>query len=342
VAVSLSVSGRLSTPEQLRDVLAFAARRAVEWEWHAAEVRRDFPSAAVRDGARVRPAAPFRARGLALRPHFACDPLSLVFADDDLALVDLFVHEGDGVRTIETGCLLNTQFAGPVVHREICGFLADLAAETGCTLEVDDESGWFATREDEALAATFAAAWRGVRARIRTDALAPGTPFEVGELPFFAPDGVRRAEFAAVPADLARRIEELELALAAQWADFGLRFDRSAASVVDLELAASDFADPETGLASTEAAREEAANVLGAAFGRAIIAQLGGHWFFADEEGLQIRDVGGVGLAVDPIVAAWDRLESGPVHSLTNHFATYAAVARGLSDDAASAGPATR
>lgn len=331
VAVSLAVSGRLCSADQVPAVLAFARERAADLEWRATEIARDFPSAVLAEGARRRTLSPFRARGLSLLPHFASDPLSLVFVDGEPVLVDLFVHEDDrGVRAVEAGSLLNTQFAGPAVHREICAFLADLSAEVGCTLKVDDETGYAASRDEAALEAAFAAAWRLVRERLRADAPRAGARYEIGELPFIASDGVRREEFAAVDAETAGRIVAFESALATQWDGFGLVFDRSRASIDDLELAASDYADPAAGIATTPAAREEAANLLGAAFGRAVVANLGGHWALDDAGAPEIRDVGGVGLVVDPVLAAWSRLEEGPVHALTNHFATYAACVRGL------------
>lgn len=330
MAVSLSVTGRLCTLDRRAEAVRFARERAADLEWRCEDVSYSFPAADVREGGRTRRVAPFRASGVVLLPHFACEPLPLLFADDEATLLDAYVHEGDdGRKTFEGGALVNTQFAGAAVHREICEFLTELQRETGCTFRVDDETGWYASRDDAAQERAFAAAWEAVRARLERDAPAAGTAFDVGGFPFIAPDGRRRGEFDAVPAELADRIRGFEATLATLGAETGLKFDRTAGSAEDLELMASDFADPSSGYGDDDA-REGAANHLGAAFGRLVAATLGGHWRASPEHGLALFDVGGVGLVVDPIVVGLKRLTEGPVHSLTNHYAAYAAVVRGL------------
>jgi hypothetical protein len=333
MAVTFSVSGRLRSPAARVETLRFAAERAAELDWQVVPVKLEFPTATVRDAGTNRVVAPFRAEGLSLRPHFACDPLHFVFTDDEAALVDAYVHEdADGSKVLEAGTLVNTHFAGPGVHRELCEFLRDVVRTTGAGLKVDDETGFFADGDEPALAAAFAEAWRSLRARLRADRRKPGDPFDVGEFPFQTSDGVRREEFAQLGPETARRITEFEGALATMGAEAGLKVDRGPEAALDLELMADDFAAPDSGY-DTDEAREGAANHLGAAFGRILVAHFGGFWRHTPEYGLAVHDVGGTGLIVDPILVGWKRLTEGPVHSLTNHYDAYAALVRGLAEE---------
>ena len=333
MAVAISVSGRLCSLDQRAAALSFAAERAAELEWRAVPVELSFPEAVVREGDRVRTVRPFRAVGLSLLPHFACDPLHFVFADDEPVLIDAYVHESpDGVKTIEAGNLVNTHFAGAVAHKEICDFLRDVQTETGCTLKVDDETGFYVGRSKQELSRTFAEAWRALRARLNSEESRPGDPFDIGEMPFVRSDGLRRSEFESLGPETARRITEFEATLATLAAEAGLKVNRAADGAEDLELMADEFAAEGSGY-DTDEAREGAANHLGAAFGRLLIAHFGGYWQLTPEYGLAVHDLGGTGLIVDPILVAWRRLTEGPVHSLTNHYSAYAAVVRGLAPD---------
>lgn len=132
MAVSLSVTGRLCTLDRRAEAVRFARERAADLEWRCEDVSYSFPAADVREGGRTRRVAPFRASGVVLLPHFACEPLPLLFADDEATLLDAYVHEGDdGRKTFEGGALVNTQFAGAAVHREICEFLTELQRGDG-------------------------------------------------------------------------------------------------------------------------------------------------------------------------------------------------------------------
>ncbi|HYC78757.1 MAG TPA: hypothetical protein VEI02_14125 [Planctomycetota bacterium] len=329
MAVSLFVHGRLAAADRIPAVLAFARERAAELEWEATEIEHRFEAAEVRSRLGSRTVRPFRARGLSLRPHFACDPLGLVFAGDPPETVDLYIHEGDdGRKTVDAGSLLNTQFAGVEVHQEICEFLDELA-KMGVELTVDDETGFFETRDGVALRLAFDRAWDAVRRRLEEDAPAAGEPYSVGEFAFEAGPRATAGEFERVDQETADRLLGLEAETAAAFTGLGYVLDRSRDSVADLELAADDLAQEAT---TEETEREREANALGAAFGRTLVAQLGGHWRIDEDEGLRLHDVGGVGLIVDPILVAWRRLTVGPVHALTHHYRAYEALVRGLSE----------
>jgi hypothetical protein len=340
MAVSLYVSGRLCSPDRRAVALDFAAERARDMEWEAIPVAHSFTEATLREGSSSKVVKNFRAEGLALRPHFACDPLPLLFAAHEPILVDSYVHEGvGGARTVESGAILNTLFGGPGVHREVCEFLADLNAAADCSLKVDDETTWFDRKDDAALDRAFAAAWRKLAESVREDGSKPGRRFSVGEFPFVVGDGRRRAEFEVVGPVWERRILDAEGSLSETAVGSGYSLNRTVQSVEDLELLASDFADPDRGYVSNDAEREAASNHLGAAFGRTLIATLGGHWAFAEDDGLCVADVGGSGLIVDPVVAAFARLTKGPVHSMTNHFGAYRSLARAFGTPAEGRSP---
>ena len=91
-----------------------------------------------------------RWRGLAIDPHPKCESLLMMFDERDTRLM-LVMTYGDA-NSVMYSLHVKTQFAPPEIHVAICEVLHRLQDEFGREkLIVDDESGYFQTRDRAAL-----------------------------------------------------------------------------------------------------------------------------------------------------------------------------------------------
>jgi hypothetical protein len=177
-----------------------------------------------------------------LVPHFACEGVPLIFLPDG-TLVDGYVEDGDGsAPTLYPMALVKTHFAGPAVHKEVCDFLRDLRASAFPSLTVDDETGYFESRDDVALEAAFADAWNELRRRVDDPTRAPGTAFEIGDFPFETPAGPPRGEWISLDDESRELVESLAAEFVREFGSYGNKLDFSRASIDDLELLVDDQA----------------------------------------------------------------------------------------------------
>lgn len=328
MGVSISFRGAQPSPPLRAAALSFAREHASAMEWRVEAVSLERPQAFL--GTRVFECA--RIEGVSLLPHFACEPLPLVFLDGPGLLVDSFVRdEGRNEVSLTDGPLLKTQFAGPAVHEEVCDFLAELKRRFVPDLEVDDESGFYAGRDREALEAAYAAAWKEIAAQVR-DSLREGSAvFEVGGF-HFDRAGVDSSggEWSLLEAEHRALVEQAEAWLASRFGGLGYKLDRTRASVEDLDLVMSDADDEGWAEQLDDPDVEAFVHASGAAFGRTLAALLGGAWRFDEEDGLVLADVGGLGLRVNPFQVAADRLVGGPAHGFGHHLGLFDAFVRHL------------
>ena len=264
--------------------------------------------------------------GLTFTPHFACEPVPLLFLQSTGQLVDAFVFdEGNGDVRLQREVFVKTQFAGPTVHAEVCQFLATLKKRFVPDLEVDDESGFFTTGDAAALELATDAAWARILERSRT-LREPGAPLAIGGIP------IREQARECPPLSNEHRelLEELETWLATRYGGFGLDFDRSSSSIEHLDLLMIE-ADQEGWCDNVEGPEtEQIAHALGATFGQTVATNLGGHWEVDPDEGLVLTEIGGVGLIMNPFQVAASRIAHGPSHAFEYHFAAYRDLARRL------------
>src|SRR4029078_4024478 len=93
-----------------------------------------------------------------------------------------------------------------------------------------------------------------------------------------------------------------ERSFLSRFGGFGTTLDHSRPSVLDLELAISDFDEDRIVPDALEAL--ELASQAGAYFGRTLIAVLGGSWREEEDDRIVVADVGRTGLVVDPFEVA--------------------------------------
>jgi hypothetical protein len=331
VGVTLSISGSVRSPEDREEILRWIDGRAADLEWNRRPVRLAFERARLGSGPAAAPLSVPRATGTSLLPHFACEEIPLVFLDQDGTLVDEVVEQdAAGVATFLAGALVKTQFAGPAVHREICGVLRDLRRLAG--IAVDDESGFAETGDEAGLERAFSDAWAGIRSQLAADRAPAGSRIGIGGFLVEVRESPLGDEFASVSAEQRRWILAGERACMGRFSGFGTTLDRSRESVLDLELAISDVDDRGWRRDPVNPEVEDLAIAAGACFGRTLAAVLGGAWIAEDDQ-LALADVGGCGLIVDPFQVARDRILRGPPHGFTHHLDVYATFARELARD---------
>ncbi|MEE2713772.1 MAG: hypothetical protein VX913_13460 [Planctomycetota bacterium] len=264
--------------------------------------------------------------GLTFIPHFACEPVPLLFLQSTGQLVDaFFLDEGNGDVRLQREVLVKTQFAGPTVHAEVCEFLKAVKERFVPDLKVDDESGFFSTGDTAALNLATDAAW--ARILERTQELSePGADLAIGGIPM----RVQASEREPLSDEHRELLEGLETWLATRYGGFGLDFDRTTSSVEHLDLLMIEV-DQEGWCDDIEGEEaERIAHALGATFGQAVAATLGGHWEVDPEEGLVLTEIGGAGLIMNPFQVAASRIAYGPSHAFEYHFAVYRDLARRL------------
>ena len=92
-----------------------------------------------------------RWRGLSIDPHPKCESLLMMFDECDARLMLLMSYGGEA-NSVMYSLHVKTQFAPPEIHAAICEVLHRLQDEYGREkLFVDDESGYFQTRDMAAL-----------------------------------------------------------------------------------------------------------------------------------------------------------------------------------------------
>ena len=328
MGVTVAFTGQQDEPSLRDDAIAWARGFAAEMEWTVAHtVCVERPRGVLGDQVLEVP----KVMGLSLLPHFACEPVPLLFLQSTGHLVDSFIlDEGNGDIRLEHEVLVKTQFAGASVHAEVCQFLVALKERFVPNLEVDDETGFFATGDAAALAGSMDAAWERILHGIGAFR-EPGTELDIGGIPVrVAAEDRPGGAYALVSNEHRQLLDGLETWLTTRYGGFGLDFDRTAASVEHLDLLMLE-ADQEGWCNDIEDAEaERIAHALGATFGHTVAALLGGQWELDSEEGLVLAEVGGVGLIMNPFEVAASRIAHGPSHAFEHHFAVYENLAQRL------------
>jgi hypothetical protein len=310
-----------------RQSLAYARGFAREMEWRRTPVELRKPRGLL--GRQI--LEMLQVDGLILLPHFACEPVPLLFLESTGHLVDsYFQHTGDDDVRLMDEILVKTQFAGPAVHAEICAFLADLKNRFVPGLEVDDETEFFRTGDATALALAFESAWTAIIDAL-PGTLAADTEYTIGGFHFRGPLRPPPADpLKDVALDHCRLLFALEEYLTVRYGGLGLRFDRQQECIENLDLLMHE-AEKERWFKSLDGRDSETlVHSIGATFGHTLAALLGGHWTLDENEGLLLRDVGGVGLVVNPFQVAADRVVFGPSHGFAHHFTTFENLVRRL------------
>ena len=121
-----------------------------EMEWAAQPLRLEKPRGFLAHRVLEHPVL----EGVSLLPHFACEPIPLLFLETSGVLLDSYLEdEGNNDVRFNDSPLVKTQFAGPRVHMEICEFLQEMKRRFVPDLDVDDETGFFQSHDEEALRA---------------------------------------------------------------------------------------------------------------------------------------------------------------------------------------------
>lgn len=329
MGVTVAFTGRQAEPRFRQDALEWAQGFATDMEWDATPVsverHRGFLGNQVLEVPRV--------EGLSLLPHFACEPVPLLFLDSSGHVVDsVLVDEGDGDIRVEPQVLVKTQFAGAGVHIEVCQFLAALKKAYVPDLEVDDETGFFSTGDERRLTEALDAGWERILHEI-SELREPGAALAIGGIPLRVPAEDRPAgAYAQVTDEHRELLDGLESWLSTRYGGFGLDFDRTLSSIehLDLLMLESDKEGWCDDLEDAEA--ERLAHALGATFGRTVATVLGGQWELDESEGLMLSEVGSVGLQMNPFQVAADRIARGPSYAFAHHFAVYEDLVKRLSN----------
>lgn len=274
-----------------------------------------------------------RLHGLALVPHFACEPVHVVFLEGDGDLVDAYVQrEGEGRLSLSAEPLAKTQFAGAAAHEEICDLLRMLADDFVPGLRVDDETGFYDDRDRERLEVSMEAAWKAIAGWVRESDFEPGEAFEVaglrlrGEPPLAGvPD-----PYARIATDRRGLLEQFSTYFLTLYGGFGLDLDGSAATLDNLDLVLRDLDAEGWSEARENAETENLVYGLGSYFGKLVVRELGGAWEEDPDEGLRLFDVGGIGLLINPFQVATDRLVHGPPDYFAHHYRLYQELVRHL------------
>ncbi|MBI1852819.1 MAG: hypothetical protein HYR85_20960 [Planctomycetes bacterium] len=305
MGVTLHYRGTLETSSQIDEVVQFAVGRAHKLEWGSRRIQRD------------------GRKGVLLLPHRHCEIVSVVFDVRTLDLVD--------AETGSVAAFTKTQFADFPTHSAICRFLRDLGSRALRDLEVEDESGHFASGKPESFHDAVAAA-RAVTDATYLDALKrPGETLQLGPHRFVVPpperlwrrerfDARAVAEFAGVPDTVREFITTCEHSLREAVESEGMTLDATWESVQSVEslLGAIDGG-------SGGEQGEAFSNLAAAYLGRTLCEEFGASWSHAADEGLCIVNLGGTGLCANPFDIVAARLEWGPVHGIDKHYSSIGA-----------------
>ena len=324
MSVCISLRGTLQDSAAQGAFLDWVAEEAAARDWMIQEVSWSGPLARMGQQVLERP----EVLGLIVVPHVGCEPIPLAFHLATGTLVDADIRiTTDGAAELSPEPIFSTQFAGPECHLEVLEFLVDCAQHLD-RLDIDDETGWIEHRQRAPVEACFAESRAAITKALRPH-LADGEyeldvgPFVIRKTPS---DPLTGSEFGAVEEDQAGLLislgEAIDTFTMLQLAELPLD---DAVFVMDECL--SEF-DPEDwrDIEEPDAAGEQDDEVepafilihgLGAAYGRALIREFGGHWETPEEEP-PIAVLGDVGLYLSPFFMAMRALESGPACSLEN------------------------
>ncbi|MAG57154.1 MAG: hypothetical protein CMJ83_12745 [Planctomycetes bacterium] len=325
MGVTISFRGRQESASLRQQALDQARAFATEMEWGhrplELSARRGFLGSQVLETPHL--------RGLSLIPHFACEPIPMLFSETTGHLLDAQVwDEGQNDVQLLDQVMVKTHFGGPEVHSEVCDFLANLKEHVLPDLDVDDETGFFKTADLAARDQSFDAAWDAVLADVprRPE---PGEVFAIGGFEFHGPRFLD-----PIGPEQEKMLQDLEAWLTVRYGGFGLTFERTHDGIENLDLLMHE-ADTEgwfDDLGSAEA--EGLAHGLGATFGAILAELLGGEWTPGgdddDDEGLVLHNVGRIGLSVDPFQIAAERIAHGPSHAFVHHVTAFEELARRL------------
>jgi hypothetical protein len=333
MGVSISIAGAVPSEDVRGKVLTWLEMRAAEQEWSVRKVDLAFRKGTLRQRGRSSPLETPRASGVSLLPHFACEELPFVFLDGSGVLVEEVVENvATDTPTFLAEVIVKTQFAGPVVHREICELLRGISSRFAPDLVIDDETGFAASGDEAGLRRAFAEAWAAIRAKVESDRHGPGAAFQVGEFPFEVPTKRTGAELAGLSEKERGFVLSCEASFVARFGGFGTNLDHSRTSVLDLELAISDVDGPDVERDPGRPEIQDLTLQAGAYFGRTVAAAVGGAWRVDDGRFL-LADVGRSGLLVDPFEVARDRILKGPPYSFAYHLDVYETIAKELGRD---------
>jgi hypothetical protein len=265
-----------------------------------------------------------RLEGLSLLPHFACEPVPLIFLEGPGLLVDSYIEDaGQNDIRLTPEPIVKTHFAGVQAHTEVCDFLAELKRRFVPDLTVDDESGFFEERNVSALEKALAEAWETIAGEVHKARAQGQETFEVGGFLFLKPANEGGGEFDRLSAEHKDLLLEAERWFSTRYGGFGYTLDRSRESVTDLDFLMSDADDDEWGKRPEDPEVETFTQAAGLYFGRTVAKVLGGVWRHDEEEGLVLGDVGRIGLLIDPLQIAAERLVGGPCHAFSHHLTLY-------------------
>ncbi len=321
MGVIIGISGSVPSAPVFGALCDFARTFAFDNEWGLREEDRALPHAALRTEAGGSPQhfESVHRSGLVLVPHFLSDPLPLLVIGGRGPLTDVVAESAGHVTNLSTEILLDTSAAGPAAHREICRFVDELKARFVPDLAVDDESGWFASRNDEDLALAFRRSDRELRARYRASMTGPDATFAIPGARFRSRSGDSPGEFALVTEEMKAYVLDQDRQFAGSFGGFGYDFDHGEGSLEDLELVATEADRPGISVEEKEYFRGPFVHAAGAYLGRTLIRCFGGHWKEDAEEGWVIEDLAGLGLVVNPFLVVEDRVTWGPVQAFPRH-----------------------
>jgi hypothetical protein len=290
---------------------------AKEMEWLAQPYSFSAPSADLLDEVRECP----KIEGLVLTPHFACEPVPLLFLDNGGEMVDLPLRGDPGKRIqLDGEIMVKTMFAGPTVHQEVVGLL-DAVQDLITNFSVDDEeTAYFESRDEQRLQTAFAAAYEGLGRYVAKMGLSPGDPINIGGMDIEVPEhSANQGEFESVDEETRDLVVQLEHGLLAMgvmpWDATGEASGGAPPGSDDLDLMVDIMQEDEL-LSGPPDQVDPIFHALGAAFGRHLVRRFGGHWVRDEENELKLRNVGGVGIIVDPFQVTADRIQGGAAFAL--------------------------
>lgn len=316
MGITISFTGSVKEPAARTRVLSFAEEFARDHEWglKALELR---PERAVIGQRSLKSPS---ARGVVLCPHFASEPIPMVFLEPMGELVDSFAKsEIDGSVRFSAGPIVKTQFAGVRAHREICTFLKLLQTQDVPSLKVDDETDFFDRQDEDRLQARFAESWSALASQFKELRSRPEEKFMVGGFNFRAGTSEPVSEFFRITEEHQAMLLQAEAWLMTRFSGFGTNLDRTKESIQDLDLLMSDADDQDFAERPDDPSVELFVHGVGVYFGRTLVAHYGGSWEFDEDEGLVLGNVAGIGLEVDPFQIAADRLVHGPPFGFDLH-----------------------
>jgi hypothetical protein len=217
--------------------------------------------------------------------------------------------------------MVKTMFSGPEVHKEVLGLL-DVIGPSMTELSIDDdETGWHQGRDERRLESAFDQAFQNLGKMVADFALKPGDPVSVGGMEILVPaKGEQLLEFDQVSKETRDLIVQLENSL--------LEIS-TGALLISKKTKPSDLTGEDLDTL-VDALQEDSDwqkggeeinpifHALGASFGRHLVRRFGGYWVRTEEDALRIRNVGGIGIVVDPFQVTADRLQGGAPFGLAS------------------------